>query len=1213
MTKKLLAILLALALLIGILPMGVLSAAAQETDLADSGFDPNNYKGKITKISVKEPYTKDGVTYLPMHVHFHVNDDISDSNTVWFMEGYNNVYMMDGTTAESLPGLGMTLMGPLKPDVPLEGNNMMIWTWNGWEQGGEGEVLYNVPLLESSDTQEITQSQATGLTEVNGVKPGDQIGFTLETVFNSSVIPSEVLPPGGTLVSDEFKVTVEDKSKYPKTYDAVEVKEIAPPAETSLTYNAQPQNCPYPDTDGYYASSGGEAQTDVGAYTTTLKLRSGWVWTDGSTGTKTLDWTMNPATLTSITLESNELTYNGGNQIPKITSVKAGDLEVPAVGFIDNGNAWNSSGYEISDPKSKYGGNYTLTVTGAGNFTGSVSANYTIVTITASCYHDGYEHSYRDNQDGETHSEYCDHCGQCINDKAQHNIVITYWRDPFTYEYLGTYSEKCTLCEYERGYTCGHADDPVWEDNGDGTHTQRCPKCKKAFVTEAHDIVTTLLKDGSGAFTGQYTESCSKCSYSVEKTCDHKDTGRTYLPVGDHQHQQECNKCKKLLTETLEDCTPDDTKWESVDANTHKTTCTHCTNVITAPHDCKGTRVITRVHLPDWDASMSSNTYTLDFKEHCKQCGVERRGQLKYKVAKQSDWYNWFSDLEHLVNMDPEKLIGLSEQWGSVPGRSVVMDFLSLPGISILSDLVTGDGDLQGVYLDYDKLLNDNGENVTLYDKNGNPIEMKKEGDSNKPDLAPTGGNGDDDEEEGTAVSDLYTARISADEPVFIAIGTEVLATLADGEHSLTKLITLDNGEQIAVTTYFTLATAANGERMVTSVRPEGAMVNADGDVVEMNLSYDMTAYTGEPIAPPAVTLTNPMGIEYAKDEDYTLTYYREVYMNGAEPMNIEVDPDNIVEIGKYTVVATPTRNGVLSGETWSTFEVIDPEDCPHNWETLYDETGHWQHCTICGMTSRIHAHEDWTVKSEIKRTNVPIDGGDDVKVLCVAVYAECDVCGYRVPVLMLNAEHSFDASGYPLATLRGAEINETGNAIYLQGDPDEDTYIFVDGVMVPDDCIDMVYGYISDEFLATIEDGDHEVTILNGENVTVMTVTVTDHKMTAVTDRNLADYEEIDYTDYHDLLTEYFLAGADFLYSDLDELLPILGDVDGDGEVSILDVTVLQRKLAKINVKSYNEWAADVDGSGEADTPDATMIQRWLAYMDVDALIGEPVPIFPA
>jgi hypothetical protein len=66
------------------------------------------------------------------------------------------------------------------------------------------------------------------------------------------------------------------------------------------------------------------------------------------------------------------------------------------------------------------------------------------------------------------------------------------------------------------------------------------------------------------------------------------------------------------------------------------------------------------------------------------------------------------------------------------------------------------------------------------------------------------------------------------------------------------------------------------------------------------------------------------MGVEYAEGEDYTLTYYQVVDGVDGEPVEVEIAPENIKDVGTYNVVATPTRNGVLSGEAWATFTVAE-------------------------------------------------------------------------------------------------------------------------------------------------------------------------------------------------------------------------------------------------------------------------------------------------
>lgn len=68
-----------------------------------------------------------------------------------------------------------------------------------------------------------------------------------------------------------------------------------------------------------------------------------------------------------------------------------------------------------------------------------------------------------------------------------------------------------------------------------------------------------------------------------------------------------------------------------------------------------------------------------------------------------------------------------------------------------------------------------------------------------------------------------------------------------------------------------------------------------------------------------------------------------------------------------------------------------------------------------------------------------------------------------------------------------------------------------------------------------------------------------------------------------------------------------ILGDADGDSEVSIIDATLIQRKLVELPVLQFNEEAADIDGDG-LNITDATYIQRYLAEMPTPYPIGDPI-----
>lgn len=69
-----------------------------------------------------------------------------------------------------------------------------------------------------------------------------------------------------------------------------------------------------------------------------------------------------------------------------------------------------------------------------------------------------------------------------------------------------------------------------------------------------------------------------------------------------------------------------------------------------------------------------------------------------------------------------------------------------------------------------------------------------------------------------------------------------------------------------------------------------------------------------------------------------------------------------------------------------------------------------------------------------------------------------------------------------------------------------------------------------------------------------------------------------------------------------------LLGDADGDVNVSILDVTVIKRHIALLDLGEEPEtlMLGDVDGSGALEITDATLLQRWLSGLTVAFPIGE-------
>ena len=68
-----------------------------------------------------------------------------------------------------------------------------------------------------------------------------------------------------------------------------------------------------------------------------------------------------------------------------------------------------------------------------------------------------------------------------------------------------------------------------------------------------------------------------------------------------------------------------------------------------------------------------------------------------------------------------------------------------------------------------------------------------------------------------------------------------------------------------------------------------------------------------------------------------------------------------------------------------------------------------------------------------------------------------------------------------------------------------------------------------------------------------------------------------------------------------------VVGDADGDGKITVGDVTAIQKKIAQLPLDFFNSTAADIDGKG-LDITDATAIQRYLAEYKDHNNIGKTV-----
>ena len=73
---------------------------------------------------------------------------------------------------------------------------------------------------------------------------------------------------------------------------------------------------------------------------------------------------------------------------------------------------------------------------------------------------------------------------------------------------------------------------------------------------------------------------------------------------------------------------------------------------------------------------------------------------------------------------------------------------------------------------------------------------------------------------------------------------------------------------------------------------------------------------------------------------------------------------------------------------------------------------------------------------------------------------------------------------------------------------------------------------------------------------------------------------------------------------------MPLSGDADSDWEITALDVTVIQRRLAQMESKSFKMMSADVDQDDSITILDATYICRYLAKEPQPYAIGEEIKL---
>ena len=103
-------------------------------------------------------------------------------------------------------------------------------------------------------------------------------------------------------------------------------------------------------------------------------------------------------------------------------------------------------------------------------------------------------------------------------------------------------------------------------------------------------------------------------------------------------------------------------------------------------------------------------------------------------------------------------------------------------------------------------------------------------------------------------------------------------------------------------------------------------------------------------------------------------------------------------------------------------------------------------------------------------------------------------------------------------------------------------------------------------------------------------------------------------YAPYGSYAIDYAIAhGIDYIYSDLETYTFKIGDADGDGDITIMDATRVQRVLAKFDddADGMISLRAAMDDDKVLGIMDATRIQRMLANFDDPYHIGESMTVY--
>ena len=305
--------------------------------------------------------------------------------------------------------------------------------------------------------------------------------------------------------------------------------------------------------------------------------------------------------------------------------------------------------------------------------------------------------------------------------------------------------------------------------------------------------------------------------------------------------------------------------------------------------------------------------------------------------------------------------------------------------------------------------------------------------------------------------------------------------------------------------------------------------------------------------------------------------------------------------VKKIGLAPTCLKDGTYDGEIC---EVCKAERKPAGDYGKIDALGHQVHADTSSYGR---------VKNKVSLSGTPMD------ITSYFTIYSCKRCGERLGVeywtVATAATTVVGGAKYEIVSGKNAEITDMQNGIHIDGNMADDGGVQFNGTVL--DALNEVieggkskYQYkkvkansfiieFTDEFLAETADGTYPVEIFNGSEYWPMLVTVKDHKLVSLADREIPDAPEMTEAEFDAFLAEQKAAGVPVreyyvLLEREPEYLP--GDVDGNGKIESADARLALRR--SVDLEDYPEGSAgflacDVDFDNEITAGDARLILR--------------------